>query len=83
MNRLKVTIDSLHSLLPKQDKQERFLSKVLYQKLANGEPVSVSSIATTVRSTDAIILMLLEKQPYVELNGSHQVVAYRGVTLST
>lgn len=81
MNRLQTTIDSLESLLPKQSKQERFLSKVLYQKLAKGEPVSVSSIATIMRNTEAIVLELLEKLPYVEFNGSHQVVAYRGVTL--
>ena len=82
MDSLQSTVEQLEKLLPKLNKQERQISKVLYQKLALGESVAIETIANILQKPIQDIQDHLKQMRYVEYNTVNEVSAYRGVTLN-
>ena len=82
MNSLQLTVRQLQKLLPDLKKEERQISKLLYQKLALGRPVTIEKIANELQKSIQDIQDHLRQMVYVEYNEVREISAYRGVTLN-
>jgi alkylmercury lyase len=82
MNSLQSTIEQLQKLLPNLKKEERQISKFLYQKLALGRSVPIETIANELQKPIQDIQDHLKQMAYVEYSAASEISAYRGVTLN-
>lgn len=82
MNSLQSTVEQLQKLLPNLKKEERQISKLLYQKLALGRSVSIKTIANELNKPIQDIQDHLKQMSYIEFNAASKISAYRGVTLN-
>lgn len=82
MNSLQSTVQQLQKLLPNLKKEERQISKFLYQKLALGRSVTIETIANELKNSIQHIQDHLKQMAYVEYNKASEISAYRGVTLT-
>ena len=82
MNSLQSTVEQLQKLLPNLKKEERQISKLLYQKLALGKSVSIETIANELQKPIQEIQDHLKQMAYVEYCAASEISAYRGVTLN-
>ena len=82
MSNLQSTVQQLQKLLPKLKKEERQISKFLYQKLALGKSVPIETIANELQIPIQDIQVHLKQMAYVEYSATGEISAYRGVTLN-
>jgi len=82
MGNLQSTVQQLQKLLPNLKKEERQISKFLYQKLALGNSVPIETIANELQIPIQDIQVHLKQMAYVEYSATGEISAYRGVTLN-
>ncbi len=82
MGNLLSTVQQLQKLLPELKKEERQISKFLYQKLALGKSIPIETIANELQIPIQDIQVHLKQMAYVEYSATGEISAYRGVTLN-
>ena len=82
MGNLQLTVQQLQKLLPDLNKDERRISKFLYQNLALGKSISVGTIAKFLQIPLQDTRAHLKQMKYVEYDAAGEISAYRGVTLN-
>lgn len=83
MKKLQETIQHLNKILPKFTELEKRLSKFLYIELVKGFPVPLAKIVEQLHLPEEQAIELLDALDYVEQNQNNEIIAYRGVTLSS